>query len=153
MAQCVVVVLSDGEFLFGEFHFTNVYGVIGTFYHEVYLHCPVRGISLAAPRINIGRYAGDAQFAFDFVDVASRENLERNARPGIKARSALQGSPILAVAERTITHKPEVEQGEEVYQLEQRLAFATSVIVVSADKTAGFKVVKNGSERLARLYT
>lgn len=80
----------------------------------------------------------------DFVDVASRQYLERNARPGIKARSALQGSPILAVAERTITHKPEVEQGEEVYQLEQRLTFATSVIVVTANKTAGFKVVKNG---------
>ena len=86
MAKCVIIVLSDSELLFGEFHFTNVYGVIGTFYHKVYLHCPVRGFSLASPRINIGRYAGYAQFPLDFVDVASRENLERNARPGIKAR-------------------------------------------------------------------
>ena len=82
-----------------------------------------------------------------------RQYLERDSSPGIKTGRALQLAPIQKITKRAIAQKTEIEQGEEIYQLIERLSGRTAIIDILSDETARFQIVENRGQRFARLHS
>ena len=154
VSQNLLVILIDGKLTFRKLHFAKIDGIVTTLYHHVYLSCPLRrpGITLASPGIQLGSHTGNTQPLLHLVDMIHRQYLERNSSPGIKTGRALQLAPIQKITERTIAQETEIEQGEEIYQLIERLSGGTAKVDILSDETAGFQIVENRGQRFARLH-